>query len=161
MVCCAREASASSSTITSSQTAKVEHVVASMEGFAPEIKVTDIHDQTRTKTKTTLPCSSPVFAKNKHRPRITPASAVAPFPHEVNVVEPSNGHVRVQKRYFFSLRFGSWEIRLNFDPLGGEGRAKPRPVKNTPVLFVRKHRTRQNQCWGPCQCDRLLSTHPC
>ena len=44
--------------------------------------------------------------EKKYRPKSMPASAVAPFPHKVNVVEPSKGHVRVQKRYFFSLRLG-------------------------------------------------------
>ena len=86
--------------------------------------------------------------EKKYRPKSMPASAVAPFPHKVNVVEPSKGHVRVQKRYFFSLRLGHGKSSSTLITRGEEA-GNSSPGRNRNGTLFRKHRTRQNQCWGP------------
>ena len=49
------------------------------------------------------------------------ARCCPPLPPNGSMLGWSKGHVRMQKRDLFSLRFGSPETRLNIDPPGGGG----------------------------------------
>ena len=61
--------------------------------------------------------------RNKVPPEEYARRRCRPLPHKVNVVEPSKGHVRVQKRYFFSPWLGS-SSTLTHSGEGGQNLAR-------------------------------------
>ena len=82
----------------------------------------------------TLVLSGPVFAK-KVPPEEYARKCCRPLPPQSQCCGAVERAFASAEAVLYFTQVRPWEVKLNFDPLGGKGRATPRPVEIETVLF--------------------------